>query len=75
MLFRVGVVTGLIIGWVIEWVIDWRFWRQNLNESLDEETRQRAELECPQREIQNLQDQLAAWIAQAKQLAQKQEGD
>lgn len=59
MLFWLGLVAGLIIGWVVEWLIDWRFWRRSLNESLDEESRQRTELEQAQREIQNLQEQLA----------------
>ena len=59
MLFWLGLVAGLIIGWLVEWLIDWRFWRRDLNASLDAESRQRAELERSQREIENLQEQLA----------------
>ncbi len=59
MLFWMALVAGLIIGWLVEWLIDWRFWRKDLNASLDEERRWRLELEQARREISQLQAQVA----------------
>ncbi len=52
-------VAGLIIGWLVEWLIDWRFWRRELNASLDDEQRWRMDLERANREISRLQEQIA----------------
>lgn len=60
MIFWLGLFVGLIIGWVIEWIIDWRFWRNQHNESVDEESRLRRELEAARLEISRLQAQVAA---------------
>ncbi len=59
MLFWMALVAGLIIGWLVEWLIDWRFWRRDLNASLDDERRWRLDLENARREISRLQDQVA----------------
>lgn len=59
MLFWMALVAGLIIGWLVEWLIDWRFWRKDLNASLDDERRWRLELEQSRREIRQLQEQVA----------------
>lgn len=59
MIFWLGLFAGLIIGWVIEWIIDWRFWRSEHNDSVDEESRLRRELESARIEINRLQAQLA----------------
>ncbi len=58
MLFWIGLVAGLLVGWLVEWLIDWRFWRRELNASLDEERRWRTELENARHEIDKLQDQI-----------------
>lgn len=60
MIFWLGLFAGLIIGWVIEWIIDWRFWRREHNDSVDEESRLRRELEGARLEINRLQSQLTA---------------
>lgn len=60
MIFWLGLFAGLIIGWVIEWIIDWRFWRSEHNDSVDEESRLRRELESARLEINRLQSQLTA---------------
>jgi len=60
MIFWLGLFAGLIIGWVIEWIIDWRFWRQEQNISVDEESRLRRELEAARLEISRLQNQVSA---------------
>jgi predicted flap endonuclease-1-like 5' DNA nuclease len=60
MIFWLGLFAGLIIGWVVEWIIDWRFWRQEQNVSVDEESRLRRELEAARLEISRLQTQVSA---------------
>lgn len=60
MIFWLGLFAGLIIGWVVEWIIDWRFWRQEQNVSVDEESRLRRELEAARLEINRLQTQVNA---------------
>jgi len=60
MIFWLGLFVGLIIGWVIEWIIDWRFWRNQHNDSIDEESRLRRELETARLEISRLQAQATA---------------
>ena len=63
MIFWLGLFAGLIIGWVVEWIIDWRFWRQEQNVSVDEESRLRRELEAARLEISRLQAQTPATAA------------
>lgn len=57
MVFWLGLVAGLIIGWVVEWIIDWRFWRRDLNRSLDLEAHWRTQLATAQATIERLQAQ------------------
>lgn len=63
MIFWLGLFVGLIIGWVIEWIIDWRFWRNQHNDSIDEESRLRRELETARLEISRLQAQATTPLA------------
>ena len=65
MIFWLGLFAGLIIGWLIEWIIDWRFWRQEQNVNVDEESRLRRELEAARLEISRLQTQVSASPAPA----------
>ena len=58
MIFWLGLFAGLIIGWLIEWIIDWRFWPQEQNVGVDEESRLRRELEAARLEISHLQSQV-----------------